>query len=58
MTWIIWTIRNWFCKHEFEREEREVKYHDGDPENIVAIKIMVSATCTKCGWHRRYRKFH
>jgi hypothetical protein len=56
MTWLIWWIRSWFCKHNFLYTEAPYKKLDiwG---NLLVSATKVSATCGKCGWHRSYLKF-
>lgn len=56
MKWLVWSIRTWFCNHEWDIEERPYEKHYLD-ENFVARNVVVSATCKKCGWHRKYKKF-
>lgn len=55
MRYIVWTIISSICKHSWEYEEV-----DAEQNNIYGIKtkegIKVSATCKKCGWHRKYWK--
>ncbi len=53
MRHLIWYTRSALCAHEWEREECKVRMtgsQSGEWERI-------SATCKKCGWHRRYWKF-
>jgi len=60
MRWLFWSLRSLFCEHEWEREEEIHSYHSSAPfteYNLVSRKTVVSATCTKCGWHRSYKKF-
>jgi RNase P subunit RPR2 len=57
MSWIVWSIRSWFCKHEWNYEEKEVGTIWADYNNITTYSRRVSATCRSCGWHRRYKKF-
>lgn len=56
MRWIIWWIRSWFCIHTFELEEMKFKLFDINGQ-YIADEIRISATCTKCGWHRSYNKY-
>ena len=55
MRWLIWYIRSCFCKHEFKLEENcaEYKWYNGGNQSGK----MISATCSKCGYHRSYWKF-
>jgi ribosomal protein L37E len=55
MRWLVWWFRSLFCAHSFEREEARVECHQWDGGKQAYT--VVSATCTKCGWHRSYRKF-
>lgn len=61
MTWLIWWIRSWFCSHSFKIEEQWYKIRSldywGNYTGAGVDKCHVSATCTKCNWHRRYYKF-
>ena len=58
MRHLIWYLRTAFCSHKWEYEEiasEVVDYHNTD---IVHKRDwIVSATCTNCGWHRKYKKF-
>jgi RNase P subunit RPR2 len=56
MKWFIWSIRAWFCKHEWEYEESEFSTYHTD-YNFTTSRMRVSATCKHCGWHRKYNKF-
>jgi RNase P subunit RPR2 len=55
MRWLVWYIRSAFCKHDWKIEEYPYEKCMGN--EIVETGFKVSATCKKCGWHRRYRKF-
>lgn len=55
MRWLIWYIKSCFCKHEFKYEEAFVTtkaVYDGSRQGLV-----VSVTCSKCGYHKSYWKF-
>lgn len=54
MRWLIWYIRSWFCKHDWEREERRF-ISDGEFRHKEGVRV--SATCKKCIWHRSYWKY-
>lgn len=56
MKWLIWTIRSWSCDHEWLYEEGVFKTLYVD-YNQTTSKTRISATCSKCGWHRKYDKF-
>lgn len=56
LRWLIWSIATAFCRHDWEREENIHEVIDWQYV-VVGRKTMVSATCTKCGWHRSYKKF-
>lgn len=61
MKWLINYLRECFCKHEFIYEEGNYKkFGDGFffPRNeVVETNIVVSVTCKKCGYHKKYCKF-
>jgi RNase P subunit RPR2 len=57
MKWLIWSIRTWFCKHKWERDEQWT-HTVSTYGSIEERYIMVSATCEECGWHRKYKKFN
>lgn len=53
MRHLIWYLRSAFCKHEWEYDQTNwVPFGNGKVENVL-----MSATCKKCGWHRKYNKF-
>lgn len=52
---IINYFRQAFCAHEYEYAE--VPYRVSDDFGTRRDGIKVSATCTKCGYHRSYWKF-
>ena len=52
---IVFHLRSAFCNHKWIREER--RFVDLDEGSGIPYKTMVSATCSNCGWHRRYKKF-
>lgn len=55
MRYIIWMIYSSFCRHNFIREEQwSVRCYPNGKEDKW---LVVSATCKKCGWHRKYKKF-
>lgn len=58
MRWLLWYARTLWCHHTWTYDEadwtRRQVYESGLTLN--ASGIMVSATCTKCGWHRTYVK--
>jgi len=54
MRWLIYYLRSAFCEHTWERAEEFCTENEGDSK-VSGIKV--SATCTKCGWHRKYWKF-
>jgi hypothetical protein len=56
MTWLIWRIRSWFCKHEFVLDEIRACYKDSYG-NVVREGIKVSALCKKCSFNRSFWKF-
>jgi hypothetical protein len=56
MRWLIWYIRSCFCKHVFKYDEVSKAtrtYGAGAFQNGP----MISATCSKCGYHRSYWKY-
>jgi len=53
MRFLVWYLKSVFCEHDWEREEIEVTTIT--PISIKT-KTQVSATCKKCGWHRKYYK--
>lgn len=57
MTYIFWAIRSAFCKHDFEYDETHSSNTDAHGRKIRE-GMRVSATCSKCGWHRKYWKFN
>lgn len=57
MRHLIWWIRSWFCNHEWLREEVNVLPMHNDLEPGRILNVLVSATCTKCGWHHSYKKY-
>lgn len=61
MTWLIWFIRSWFCKHSFLYNEKNFIYKEWyiDKKNptYTTHYTIVSATCKHCGWHKSYEKF-
>ena len=56
MRTIIQYFRSAFCAHEWEREETE-SYLYGPDREVLKHGTKVCATCTKCGWHRKYWKW-
>lgn len=51
-------LRQVFCAHEWEREEREM--HCTTPRVLMnggEQNVRVSTTCTRCGYRRSYWKF-
>jgi hypothetical protein len=52
MKWLVQYFREAFCTHAWTTEEAEYAYvfWGGDT-------VRVSATCTKCGYHRVYDKW-
>lgn len=52
MRHLVWYLRSVFCKHEWDYEEKFVKVINSGKQDYK-----VSATCKKCGWHRKYWKF-
>ena len=56
MNWLIWYIRSWFCKHNFDYCERDYIVQN-DFGQTIKNGPKVSATCTKCGYHKSYWKF-
>lgn len=54
LRYLINYLRECFCKHQFEYEEKIYSY-DNFLSNGVLTKI--SATCKKCGYHKAYNKF-
>lgn len=60
MTWLIWKIRSWFCKHEFEFNEAPctTTWHDDFGYKTDETKgLRVSAICKKCSFNRSFWKF-
>lgn len=64
MRWLVFWLRSIFCAHAWKYEEAEcdVYYPNHfDPTTksgyLEGSHTRVSATCTKCGWHRSYKKF-
>ena len=57
MIYLAWIFRSMFCKHTFEYEEIDSVVRDYSG-NEVKSGVKVSATCEKCGWHRKYWKFN
>lgn len=55
MRYLLWMINSSFCKHTFVYEE---KWFTKKTLNNTKQFLIVSATCKKCGWHRRYNKFN
>lgn len=71
MRWIIRWFRSLLCKHswntketklaiyrrltEGERIEQLITHEESGPR-FDRMETEVSATCTKCGWHREYVK--
>ncbi len=59
MRWLLWYLRSLTCRHTWTYDEadwtRRQVYESGLTVN--ASGITVSATCTKCGWHRTYQKW-
>jgi len=59
MRWLVWYIRSMFCKHIFsysEMEHNSIYYtFSGSRRKLCGPKV--SATCTKCGYHKSYWKF-
>jgi hypothetical protein len=56
LKWLIWSIRTWFCIHDWEREEYDENTYHVDYK-ITFTNRIVSTTCKNCGWHRSYKKF-
>ena len=56
MTWLIWNIRSWFCKHEWDYDENIYEKYETTFGRIWRNKVKVSATCKCCGYHRSYWK--
>jgi hypothetical protein len=60
MRWFINYIRQCFCKHEFEYDEKSYCNTIVDEYGNEILKqpnIRVSVTCKKCGYHKGYFKF-
>jgi hypothetical protein len=56
MRWLIEYIKSCFCNHKFEYGELHAEI-TGDFNEIIKQGIRVSATCSKCGYHKSYWKF-
>lgn len=60
MRQFLFYLRTTFCKHNWKFEEAMAEWvTHNEFDKIVNKKtnISVSATCVKCGWHRKYTKF-
>jgi hypothetical protein len=59
MRWLLWYGRTLWCHHAWTYDEvdwtRKRVYVSGKTMN--ANGTTVSATCTRCGWHRAYQKW-
>jgi RNase P subunit RPR2 len=55
MRWLIWYIRSCFCKHSFGYAECLLKTNDA--YGRIKEGTVVSATCSKCGYHKSYWKY-
>lgn len=52
MRWLINYLRQCFCKHDFDKEEITLVNDLNE-----AVNIKVSLFCTKCGYHKSFKKY-
>ena len=57
MMHLIWYLRSAFCRHDWDYQESHMREY-GNYSSLTREGIKVSATCKKCGWHRKYWKFN
>jgi len=55
MRYLIWYFKSCFCKHKWIYEERN--WAGSNLLGQQSSGITISATCSQCGWHRKYEKF-
>ena len=55
MRWLIWYIKSCFCSHDFKYESTQ--FERTDANRAFEIGTVVSATCSKCGYHKSYKKY-
>lgn len=57
MRWFINYLRQCFCNHEFEYEEKLITTTHYDFDNVKTRATVISALCKKCAYHKRMKKF-
>ena len=50
---LIWWIDSWFCDHDWEYAETRTRRRNKGGK-ARSSKRIVSATCKKCGWRRKF----
>lgn len=58
LTWLVWHVRRMWCRHKWTYAEASYVHRRSSSSGTEEYNnVVVSATCTQCGWHRSYNKW-